>query len=445
MRKDFIPKETETIAARRAARVAEKLRKARGGLIISRAWWSSKLIDVLSIILLIFLNFYLIFPFLKQPAAETTFSGPLIPLVASGVEILGIAADSAYQVVNIFFFIAFPISYYLLIKKVAGRRLVALLTSCFVTLPVYPLARVRIEAAFLTVEGPHIASLAIIPLALYGLLSFLREGSARNLLLASVSSALVVLTSPFSFITYGLFSAVTAFSEMLLGRGRLKFFRFLVVFIFAAGLSSFWYNPAFFIWMITGPLGEEVRQTTAKLIPTSFFLVPALGAFGFLLFDRKPNLQPVFLAAFYTILFGVIVMAGGGFFPSHPSRYTPEFGMSLAFLLGVISARLVDYLKVQKTIKFLNLSGNAAANLLFVVTLLLLVVSIVLGRRNLRTTANEVLGLWTDVEKGTIWVERERFGGASSYMGYMITGVSVVGLSLIGVKTKNGVLGPFAK
>lgn len=438
MVKDKIPKTSETIAARRAVRLAEKIRKAKSRLSFTPAWWSNGATDSFGLVLLSALNFYLIYPFFGKPAVATTFSGPVIPLMARIIEFLGIPMTYAYQIVNIIFFLAFPVFFYLFIKRVSGRKLVALLATLFASLPVYPFVKIRIESAFFAVEAPHIASLTIMPLALFGLLSFLRQGGVRNMILANISSALVVLTSPFGFITYGLFSATTAFSEMLLGHGRLKFFRFLVVFVLAAGLSSFWYNPAFFTWMIAGPMGEEIRQTLAKLLPISFFLLPVLGAFGFLLFDRKPDLQPVFLASFYTLLFGIIVLAGGGFFPSHPSRYTPEFGISLSFLLAVVITRLADYLRFQKKFRLFKWNGQILTNIALLSIFLLLVLAIILGRGRIGVGVENILGIWTSVSKGEIWMARDRFSGVSAYSGYAITGLTILSLSLLGTKSKVG-------
>lgn len=430
--KEKIPKESEKIAARRTARFAEKIIEARRGLGGNQAWWSNWLTEFLGLLGLFALNFYLVYPLFGRPAHETTFSGPVIPLFARGVEFLGAPMAHAYQIVNLVFFLGLPLSFYLFVKRVASRKIVAFLSALFLSLPFYPFAQVRAQSAFLTVESPHIASLAIIPLALYGLLSFLREGGLKSLAIASFSSALVALTSPFGFVTYSLFAGLTAFSEMLLGRGRLKLFRVVVVFLFAAGLTSFWYNPGFSFWMATGPLGEEVRQTVGKLLPVSFFLVPVLGALGFLLFDRKPGLQSVFLASFYTTVFAVIVLLGG-LFPSNPSRYTPELGISLAFFLGVGIARGTDYLRFQKRLKLSWLSGNALANTLLFLIFLALIVGIIWGRDRIVGRPEDVLGLWTDVSRGRIWVARDQFSGVFSYLGYAIAGLSLLSLGFLGM------------
>src|SRR5690554_1111094 len=95
----------------------------------------------------------------------------------------------------------------------------------------YPFVRTRVSSGFHAGDGPHIASLAIVPLAVYFLLKFLRKGQFNNLLSATLSSAAVALISPFGFFMYMIFSLISTFSEMLLGKGRLKASRFIAILV----------------------------------------------------------------------------------------------------------------------------------------------------------------------------------------------------------------------
>jgi len=434
--KEEIPKETEKIAARRAARAIEKVKKARARRMLTPAWWTKGPLEILLIVSLFILNFYLIYPVFGTEAAETSFSGPVIPLLAKIIELFNVPFTYALQYSVIFFFALFPVSLYLFIRKVGGRKLAALIAILFATLPVYPFAFSRVSAAFFGEDAPHIASLSLIPLALLAQIRFLRDGKFENLLLAAIFVSLVVLTSPFGFFVLAIFATITTFSEMLLGRGRLKVFRFFVILAVSAGLSSFWYNPQFTMSLVFGPVGEEVRLTVTKLIPISMFLVPVLAAFGFLLFDRRPELQPVFLASFYTIAFAVIVLAGGGFFPSHPSRYLPEFGISLAFLGGIAVVRFTDFIKFSEKFKFAKLSKPIFGNAITAGVVLALIAIILVGRARVDLGQRDVLGLWTDVSRGRIWLEREQFTGAPAVFGYSITGVTLVTLGLLGVQSR---------
>jgi len=432
-----IPKETETIAARRAARVSEKIKKAREGVIIGKGWWSNKVLEVATLVLIFLLNFYLVYPFFGTASPDTFFSGPIIPLFAKGVQLFGVPVPHAIQVVNIAFFLIFPFSLYVFIRFISERKMIALLASLIASLPFYPFSEVRAFASLMGTDAAHIAGLTVIPFAMYGLISFLRKGGIKNLIVAAVASAMVALVSPFGFMTYVIFATALTFSEVLLGKGRLKFFRFITIMLFAGGLSSFWYNPGFFIWMIIGPLGENVRFTVSKLFPIAFFAVPVLGAFGYLLFDRKPNLQPLFLAIFLTIFFAIISLAGGGIFPSHPSRYTPELGISLSLLLSIFIVKLTDYFRLNRSPKLAKYNKTLLSGSFLAVIMLSIMAGLILGRGRLTSESNQVLGFWTGVEKGEIWEAKEKFGGAHSFWGYAITGISVAGLGVVARRSRN--------
>lgn len=428
-----IPEEEETIAARRAERLAKKARRLRF-LKVRKTWWNNAISEVFVLVVLLLLNLFVVIPFFGRPAIETSFSGPVVPLVARVFELAGLSFPNAIQVAYIFFFLLFPLAFYLFVKKISARKSVAFLAVLFASLPVYPFALSRVNSSFFVTDGPHMASVALVPLALYGLILFIKEGGIANLLIASISFALVALTSPFGFsILIGL-SFITTFSEMLLGSGRLKFFRLLVILVVALGLSSFWYNPQFSLEMFFGPIGDGVRQTITRLVPISFFVIPVLAAFGFLLFDRKPDLQPVFLASFYTIGFALIVLVRGGLFPSHPSRYIPEFGISMAFLLSIAVVKVTDRIRFLKTESKFNLSYIANFILLAIVSISVL--GVVVGRSSLVRSQSDVLGIWTGVERGEIWLARDQVGGLSSVLGYMITGGTVLSLPYLWVKSK---------
>lgn len=432
--KQDIPRESETIAKKREARIAEKLKRSRvfGG---KKAWWSNGPLEFLSLVFLYALNFYVIYPFFADRPVDTFYSGPVIPFLADIITRLGLDFSYSVQIVNIFFFLLFPISVYLFIKEISGRKLVALIATLIASLPFYPFAEVRITQAFLSTDATHIASLALIPLALYELLDFLRKGGAFDLILSVLTSAIIALTSPFGFMTYMIFAFIIAFSEVLLGKGRLKVFRVLIVLILAAGINAFWYNPAFFFWMVTGPLGQDVRYTVSQIFPVMLFVVPVLATFGYLLFDRKPTLQSLFIATFCTISFAGISLAGGGVFPSHPSRYVPELGIALSLLLSLGIVRLTDLFMVSDGGSLKLIRNKVTGAMLVLLIISGLVAGIVAGKNSFFVKKN-VLGAWDDVEKGRIWKEKEKFQGSYDIAGYAISFVTLLTLAGSTIKVK---------
>lgn len=422
-----IPKETETIAARRSLRLAEKIRNTRARINVANSWWNSQAFELGFLLIILFLNVYSIYFFFGTSTnTGTFFSGPIIPLMAKFLELFNIPLSYAYQIVNIIFFAGFPFTLYILVKKATDRKIIAFMSVLIASLPFYPFAKVRVLSALNGIDSAHIASLTITCLSLLALFSFLKNGGAKNLLKCSLSAALIALISPFGFATFIMFAVILTFSEMLLGSGRLKIFRFISMLFFTGTLVAFWYNPSFTFWILMGDLGEEVRRTFSKLIPLSFFAIPAIAVFGYLLFDRKPTLQPVFLASFFTIAFLLISFAGGGIFPSHPSRYISELGISLSFFISVVLLKAYESLPFFKTYRPL-------AKIILITIFISLGLGIIFGQNNL-APKEEVLGIWTGVEKGTIWMEKERFNGISSIIGYLISTASLFFLTFLYTK-----------
>lgn len=436
MREEGIPEETETIAVKRSARVFEKYSRFGGKLNITRSWWNGVVFDVAVSSFLIILNLFSVSVFLSKKVPDVGFSGPVIPFLTGTLEKFGFESFDALRFVYFFFYLLFPVGFYFFISKVSERRSIALIAALISILPFYPFGGFRAGMAFLAVEGPHISSLTLMPLGVYALLLFVRKGGYKNLVIASVLSSLIALISPFGFFTFLMFSVIIVFSEILLGSGRLKILRFLFLMLISASFCSFWYNPGFFYWMITGPMGDEFGEVLFKLLPVSFFVVPVVGVFGYLFFDRRPNLQSLFLAVFFTVVFGLVVFAGGGFVISGPSRYTSELGISLSFLLAVLYVQIIDRVRFRTGDNFLGLKRLFAANLLLSLVLMFFVF-VILSKNNTFYIESDVLGVSSNVTKGDIWLAREKSSGIMSYSGYMITATSAVILSAMGMKSKN--------
>ena len=70
MEKELVPKESETIAARRAVRIAEKIRNAQARLLTKKVWWSNVTSEISGLILLFAFNFYLLFLFFGTKLVE---------------------------------------------------------------------------------------------------------------------------------------------------------------------------------------------------------------------------------------------------------------------------------------------------------------------------------------------------------------------------------------
>lgn len=438
---EIIPKQDETIAAKRISRLSSKFATAKHNVLLVNAWWRNDIVEFSGIALIMGLNFYLILPlFGRELDSGSSFSGPVIPYISRVVSFIA-QVPTAYTIhlTYMFIFIFFPLSFYILTQFLTGRRLVAIVSMLFATLPVPVFAKTRIIEGFFGTDGPHIASLSLTPLAIYSLISFLRQGGMKNLLVVSILSSIIELISPFGFVVYFIFAVLAAFSEMLLGHGRLKICRFVGVFIITLALTSFWYNPAFVVWMVLGPLGAETRTIIINFIPISFFVLPIVGAFGFLLFDRKANLQPVFLACFWTIAFLLIILIGkGSFFTLGTVRYLPELGISIAFLLGIGVTSLIDFFKSPKFRAIPWFNKPALSNPLITLVITLLVIAIITLKTNLDIELKEVVKSNNNIEKSKLWVAKDSFNGLSSQVGYAVTILTVTTLIFFAMKARKG-------
>ena len=434
-----LPKENEKISAIRAARISEKIQQAKVGLLVKRAWWSDGPLESIVLLLLLFFNLYLIFPLIGQEAPVVAFSGPLIPLLTDLFSLL--TKTSFYfslQVIYIIFYLAFPVTFYLLIKKITNRKIIAFFASLFSSLPIYMFGRTRILGMFFGQDGPHIVSLTVIPLALYFLISYLKGGSVKDLVFSGLSAALVALISPFGLFTYLFFAGIFTFSEILLGQGRAKTLRFFLILLFTGALCSFWYNPSFFFWMLTGPMGSDIRSMASKLLPISFFALPVLATFGYLLFDRRPNLQPLFIASFCTIVFFIITAVGGNLVPSSPVRYRAEMGVAVSFFAAFLFVQLIEFVKFRLIMeKFTGGLSQFLVNSLSPVLGIIFLAAGLLTRNIMIYDSTDILGVWTDVQKGSVWVARDNFTGIHAYIGYAITFIGIMVLTFLSIRSKN--------
>ena len=149
---------------------------------------------------------------------------------------------------------------------------------------------------------------------------------------------------------------------------------------------------------------------------------------------RRYNLKVIFLAVFFTLVFALVVIAGGGFVPSHPTRYTPEFGISLALLFGLGILKIAEYLKFQQQ-NAPFLSWAVISRLILIGVFVLSGLGIVVGRADVESYSS-VLGIFSDVTKGEIWEAREDFNGFSSLVGYVITFVTAGALTYLATRSK---------
>lgn len=305
--------------------------------------WEKKK-DLILAATLFSLNLFFLWPFFGQDYPQANFSTPVLPLLAKVLDFL--TPLSFTQAVGIFVLFSFPLAsfaWYLFFQKLSGNSLLSFLAGLIFLLPWFYLPRFALF--WQRGDGTHALGFAILPLVGVVLKQFLRNGSLNFFLASFLGVSLVALISPFALFNLYLVFLVLTFSEMLLGQARIKILRFLIILLFAQGFSSFWYHPEFLLSLVRSGQGQEVLVSIWKLLPLSFFTAPVLGVFSFLIFDRKPNLQPVFFAFILTVIYLSLVAAEnfGDYLPfPFLARFFPEFYIGLSLFLAITLKFLIN-------------------------------------------------------------------------------------------------------
>jgi len=425
------PAKKETLASKQEKRI-RRIHYLRSRFSeLPPQWWVG-VGEVLGIAALLLANIWLLYPFFGSPDQTNVFSAPVVPVLVTLTEKM---APFAYgvRIWLLVFLIFFPLSFYFFVRGISGRKLTAFLASFMVILPIRVFLVTRVELGLLGEDGAHIASLTFTPLVCLLLLRFLKRGTFWAGILAGLGATIIALSSPIGFLVLSIFLGVITFSEMLLGRGRLKLTRFLIVLVLAAGFSAFWYHPKFVFLTINSPQGQVVKKTLSNLLPLSFFLLPILGVFGFLLFENRPELQPVFIAFFLAISFGLFSLGAGVAHPT-PSRFLPAFGISLAFLLGILITSFFDFLRISPKLKrfkiifpYRRLVSSGLIGLIFVLIFLIVISSY---RSFSEIELGQVLGLTAEQKVG-VWEIKEKTTQLESLIGYTITGLTALGVAIL--------------
>jgi len=429
------PEKNETLAQRQQEKIVKLNHLHQGLARFSPQWWVGKG-EIVGLVVLFLLNLYLLLPFFGHQDQTNVFSAPVVPLL---VDITSPFVSYSYgvRVILLTFLLFFPFSFYLLAKAVARRKLIAFLASFLVILPIGVFLPPRLNLGILAEDGAHIASLTLTPLVCLFLLEFLRQGRFWAGVFCALGTTAVALTSPFGLLVLVTFMTVISFSETLLGRGRIKAMRFLVVLVLAAGFSAFWYNPKFIILTLWSPQGALVGRAFSTLLPVSFFLLPLLGVFGFLIFENRAYLQPLFVAFFLTVCFGLFSLGTGLSHPS-PSRFLPALGISLSLLLGILAVQIFDFLRFSPTLGKLKVSFHGRQlfafsflSLLFII----MVIIILIGRQPFPFGETQILGVNADKTVG-IWEIKQQTSRLESLVGCLISAMAVLSTILLRLKLR---------
>lgn len=287
---------------------------------------------------------------------EVYYNTPIIFLLTLPLSLIPKIGSYASYVVFIFFFTLGGLLWYLLLREFSGRVFVAFLTVILWVSPLFsfsPSGTFSIPSqlflGFLAYDIPHIIGLSITALPLHFLIRFLRSPRYKYLIWTVISFTIILLISPFAYLNLIFFSVIFCASEILLGSGRIKLVRYLLIILFSCLLASFWYHPSFLLNLLRSSQWSPIIATFTNLVPLSFFIIPITGTVLFLVFDRKPQLQTVFTAICLVIIYGMINFSENFLarkLVPLPVRFSCEFSLGLSLLIAVILSNLYFFAAV---------------------------------------------------------------------------------------------------
>ncbi len=272
------------------------------------------------------------------------FVGSLLTPFLSGENNLGLST------VVLIGYILTPVSFYCYVYFVTRRHLAALVAGLFLILPILPISTQPSERLLLALadkDGGHILGLAILPLITIFYHQYIRTGKKLWQIAVLAGSGLLGLISFFAFLVELTFFLLTTLSEILIGSGKIKFRRFMETTVLLIIVFGVIYNVSL-ITMLVSDAGKTTVAVILNLLPLSFFIVPVVGTFAFLIFDRRPKLQLLFLSLGGTLVFGLlqgvrVTLVDVSILKQ--SRYAAELSMSSSFLGGVVAVWIFEMLR----------------------------------------------------------------------------------------------------
>lgn len=343
-------------------------------------------------VMLLGLSLVSVSSFLSEPWEVGPFSTGVLPTFISWIAQITQADIELLTSQTVFVGYALSaVTFYAFVYLFTRRHLPAILTSLFTLLPFFPFSTSLSPRLHLLLDfrdGAHITGLTFMPLAVLAFHRFIRNSSWRSLGLYAFFTVLTAMVSLFTVSIMFVFMMFVTISEILVDQGRTKLKRFST----AVGVLFVCIIAVYNLSLIDMFVSEEGRITLSVLVnflPLNFFLVPILGTFAFLIFDRRPQLQSAFLALSLLILFGILHLVRGSFVNIafiDQDRYAAEVSFALAFFWGILISWVFDLIRAGKVLQknpFVMAYRTRIAYAFIFLILGLLVISILLVPRGL--------------------------------------------------------------
>lgn len=319
------------------------------------SWWRGGRINrttLLLIALLLGINTYMTWPLMLLNTTPAFAGSVSLRMVAASFAAIGIAP-------RIFFAILVQgglgmavVVLYLFVRKLVHRHeLTAFFATFFFIVP-NPLfgSQSVLVSSVLQGDGAHVITFPLVLLSLLYLRSFVAFGTGGFAVLAILGGTIVALLSPFSLFNFFVIGFILAVGEGFVGNMRIKLARYGFLLLCVFGLSLFWYYPHFvqqvlFQHNLSGAFGK-----LWSVLPLAVPLIPILGTLSFLIFDRRPVLNPIFVSlGVFTIYFALFtasrLLNTSGIFVA--SRYILEMSFALSFFGALIAVLGIEYLYIK--------------------------------------------------------------------------------------------------
>jgi hypothetical protein len=279
-----------------------------------------------------------------------------------------VAPARAYHLYTAIFYVLGIVAVYWLVRIGSRSRASALLASLATALlsPSFLLLRnirrdsgywvpQRLHVLMAYGEGPHVAALAILPLALAAAWVALRSWRPAALAAAGVLCALIIANNFYGATALAIFYPILVWSVWLGERRRGVWIRGAAIPLITCGLSAFWLTPSYL----------RVTLTDLKLVSppgtigAQLILLAVIVIYGFTSFragrGRPERMWPVFV---YGTAVVVSVYVLGYFYfnlniSGNPARLVPE--LDLVLILACVEALRTAWKKPGRRIPALVL------------------------------------------------------------------------------------------
>lgn len=315
-------------------------------------------ISIIIPILITLTSFWLVKNYFGTTWDIGTFSTRLYPLMTNGVEqLLRIDREMVSASGVILGFALTPLTGYLLAYYLTRRHLSAIFTGFLLLLPINIFSSQAPERLILALtegDGAHIFAVSLVPIAAMLFISYLRHGQRKRLVLLLLTEMFISALSFFTqFILLFVFVLFTI-SEVLVSHGKIKLVRFGIVLGLYLILILVIYNISL-LNMILSPAGRITLSVLFNTLPLTFFVVPIFGTFAFLIFDRRPALQSLFIGLTMSLCFGILQVVRLSFVSApllDQDRYAAEVSISFALLFGILATWLFDIVRAGTILKY---------------------------------------------------------------------------------------------